>query len=152
MNNSVLKYNNYDLETKVVDYTSFNYTLLLNMPELELSDYIEYYSMQDDEKIESISQKLYGTPVYWDLLLLINGYSPLFDMSYSYELLEEKVTDISQDYLNLFTNLSNNFIYNFNEKILKEITEKNESLRLIKVISPNKIQAFLKLARDKGYI
>jgi hypothetical protein len=59
-----------DVEKKVVDISKYS-TLFSKIAD-DLSFY-SYYTMQDGERLDSISQKLYGTPEYYWTIPLINS-------------------------------------------------------------------------------
>ena len=161
MKNKIINYeflesDNYEYR----DYTSRDYLIIYDMEELNDDYYIEYVQIQDNDKIERISYQIYGTADYWDLLILINSRDPLFDMVYSYDMVENSVYSDLDEYDNtnfnskLSTLTINNEIYldTLKEGFLNKAIEANEDLRTLKIIKPSKLQEFLKIARDKGYI
>lgn len=163
MKNSIIKYDRTDFYEgySVTDYTSKKLSQILDFSILDDSDWIEYYILTDNETIEQVSYDVYGTTMYWDVILYINKIDPLFGMVYDF--------DFSRD-------TAESFVDNYNENVLiwgkyvpprslptaymdmlKDIkTEELEALkelkRPIKIIRHNKILDFMKLLRQQEII
>lgn len=156
MINTMLKYDKIIINgLELEDYTSKKYYNIHFMEELSDDAYVDYYQLQNDEKIETVSYKLYNSPDYWDMLLLINNMSPLFDMTYNYDL----TADCSEDFVNTYANdvyvtgdLTEEYIAQLKVVELERHLICMEEKRTIKVIRPSSLQSFLKKAREKGYI
>jgi len=160
-----LESNNYIYE----DYTFKNYFKLIDMPESSDLNYISYIQLADDEKIENISYYTYNTEEYWDLLLLLNGVSPLYDLPKSYDYITKIIEDdiklyflttfnvtISFNALNTITNTTQlayetRALEMFNEQIIIKQHD-NELYRNFKIIQAQKIQDYLSIAKNKGFL
>jgi len=147
MKNSILKYDKISSKSFTSeDYTSKKYRKILEIPELNNTDYIEYIELIDDQKIEQISYTLYGTPDYWDLLVLINDRDPLFDMSYNFDIQEAIAEDIVQKYLSDYSGIYKGNTYTrMKEYVMYKIDKETEENRTLKIIKPSRIQEILKL-------
>ena len=139
------------------DYTEKDIKAISKLAELESDTYIDYYIMQDDEKIETISYELYGTTDYWDILMIINNRDPLFDMSYNFDLLSDSTKINVDNYLNNIYNGPNienvnlDYYNEFVDSYKDEVLEKNEVLRTLKIILPSKIMDFIKIIKESGF-
>lgn len=165
MDNKILNYdstiNSLDLKDSpslfnITDYTSKKYLDLYRLPELSSADYIQYYIVNNDEKPEAISFDLYENTDYWDLLMLINNRSPLFDLPYNFDVIASAAEDKIARYNETYStgNLAALDLSHYTELIEQEkinSTAANEDIRKIKVIKPSKIYDFIKLLREKGY-
>ena len=160
MTNSILNYINEELDEFIVpDYFSKKidvYTVLQEFSEAgTLGEYVVSYRMSDDDKLERISYDIYGTPIYWDLLLQINDKVPLFEMPYSLD----TIIDSSEEFWNNYSNLlyfqaplNSVFLQALIDEEIEKMKEINEIYRIIYIIKPTKLQEFLKILRDKDYL
>lgn len=160
MTNSILNYINEELDEFIVpDYFSKKidvYTVLQEFSEAgTLGEYVVSYRMSDDDKLERISYDIYGTPIYWDLLLQINDKVPLFEMPYSLD----TIIDSSEEFWNNYSNLlyfqaplNNVVLQALIDEEIEKMKEINEIYRIIYIIKPTKLQEFLKILRDKDYL
>lgn len=160
MTNSILNYTNEELDEFIVpDYFSKKidiYTVLQEFSEAgTLGEYVVSYRMSDDDKLERISYDIYGTPIYWDLLLQINDKVPLFEMPYSLD----TIIDSSEEYWNNYSNLlyfqaplNSVVLQALIDEEIEKMKEINEIYRIIYIIKPTKLQEFLKILRDKDYL
>lgn len=160
MTNSILNYINEELDEFIVpDYFSKKidvYTVLQEFSEAgTLGEYVVSYRMSDDDKLERISYDIYGTPIYWDLLLQINDKVPLFEMPYSLD----TIIDSSEEYWNNYSNLlyfqaplNSVVLQALIDEGIEKMKEINEIYRIIYIIKPTKLQEFLKILRDKDYL
>lgn len=136
-----------------VDYTEKKYVGVLDLPEVNSTEYIEYYQLADNEKIEYISFKLYSNENYWDLLLYINGMSPLFDSPYDFNVLSDNSNSLVDDYISRTgVRINETNKQNLIDSLINKNSSKNELHRTIKVIKPSKLQDFLKIIRTKGLV
>jgi len=149
MKNTILNFDKRNLTEFIVsDYTSRNFRPILDLPELQDKTWIDYIVLDDDQKIEQISQTLYGSPDYWDVLMLINGRDPLFDMVYNSDVL----SDIAKEIINKFASeYSGRYKQETFDDLIKaktkQIEARNEELRTMKIIRPEKIHDFIKILR-----
>ena len=60
------------------------------------NEYLYNYTLQDDETLESMSYEVYGDPVYWWLLAMINDIRDvIFEMPLNSTILQKIATDMS---------------------------------------------------------
>jgi len=134
---------------QAVDYTSKKVNNIRNMPELNDTNYIEYAEMYNNQTIEQISYILYGTPNYWDLLLIINDKNPLFDMSYDFNILQQvAINSVNKYLLNYSGKYKSNTVERLTSLLTYEQEAKNEQNRQIKVIKPNMLNSFLNALKN----
>ena len=129
------------------DYTSVDYSDIFKWDEVKSDAWTYIYLLDDNVKIETVSFELYGTPDYWDLLLGINNRNPIFEMPYdivedelAYEL--EKFKTYSAD--------STELLEIVETKLRESIETKNDTLKELRVIRPERLQDFLRLMRSRG--
>lgn len=122
----------------------------------DLSDYITYYELTDNDKIERISYELYGTPNYWDILILLNSKSPFFDMSFDFDVVYDNSTNFLETYTNIiYSHAILNSVERvtaLREEFLNNFIEQNEANRRIVIIKPTKMGDFIKLLKNKKYL
>lgn len=156
MKNSTIKYDKRITENYTVeDYTSKDFRKIYNMPETKSTDWVEYITLNDGQTIEQVSQILYDNPDYWDILMLINGRDPLFDMPYNFDVLsnlaEAQISKYALEYSGVYKQET------FNQLAVEKLAQlenRNEELRTLKVVKPSKINDFIKLLRTvefKGF-
>jgi len=158
MTNFLMKYTKLEREYgttlfKISDYTELNLKKILQIPESTASEYLDIYSLMDDETIENISYKLYGDEKYWDLLLLLNEKDPLFDMCYSITTLQEESFKRVKAYeMNIFRGtLPPERFLALQEEIFIELYTKNEYNRKLRVIKPSRLSDYIRILRINGF-
>lgn len=137
----------------VEDYFTKNITLYTFLSSYT-SDIIKYRTHPNDN-IERISNDLYGTPNYWDILLLINKFDPLFSTVMNDDSLIERVDTEVENYIkNVY--FGNNVDEKTREKlrsdILKNYITQNDDRRTINVIRPSSMNRIITLLRKNGKI
>jgi hypothetical protein len=161
MKNSILKYDldevtinlGFATEVKVRDYFSKD-VKVFSIFDAHI-DLFATYQIENDDKIERISYELYGTTDYWDILLLLNDRSPLFEMPYGYDLIH----DFAQNRIDIYKN----FIYSHApllndradvlfEELSEELLVKNENTRTIYVVKPSRMNDFISILKDENFI
>ena len=156
MKNTLLKFDTEEVDDYIVsDYFSRKINLSSIITDAIKQEYFVTYEIADNDKLERISYEIYKSTDYWDILLLINSLDSLTDMPYDFE----TYTSSIDSYLNAYSIdiYSNNSISDTRMQELKtEFYEKNrinnEKLRYIQVIPPIKMQSFLKLIKQQGFI
>lgn len=149
---------NFERETigsyNVVDFTRNNIYKIKDLPQLNDLNYVEFIQMAENETYEYLAYKLYNNEDYWDLILAINGFDPLFDMYFSFEV----VGDLAADKLKSYEDdvIKRTVIDNARTCLLNnwenEIKTKNDSKMMIKIIRPNRMQDFIRILKDNGLI
>lgn len=123
---------------------------------LDISPILEKYKdktlklkLGEDERLEYISYRLYGTTDYWDSILLLNGITSISYLPVGQDKLESRITKSYNEWLNIFgkTKTQKQKEEKFEE--LKEIEiKKNEKYRYIKYIADVHITDFEMDLRD----
>jgi len=150
MKNTVLKYDKISsLSFISEDYTSKKMDKIRELKELSDADWVEYIELFDNQTIEQISFILYGSANYWDLLIVINGIDPLFDMSYDFDILEKIAENKVQKYLDNYAGAYKSDTYDRLKSLTlnKEIVQ-NEINRQLKIIKPEKLYDFMSLLKE----
>jgi len=152
LSNTILKYNHRTIDGyDIADYQSLNIqqikTFLKNLPD----SIFKYYTVQDNDKFERISQELYGNPDYWDIIMLINDRNPLtglpFDTDTIMNLSDNKIKDY--EITQLKQSLSTTTKDILGAGFIDDLTKKSDQ-RTIKYIIPSAMSSFLQMAHDQG--
>lgn len=137
----------------IADYTEVNLKTILALDESTSDSYIDTYMLSDDETIEGISYRLYGSEKYWDLLLILNSKDPLFDMCYSVDSLKEESFLKVQEYENTVYGapLPTERFLELQKEIFTNLYIKNENNRLLKIIKVGMLSDYIKVLRKAGF-
>lgn len=128
------------------DYTSKYFRQIQMLNELKDSNYIDYFELADNQTIEQVSFILYETADYWDILVLINGMDPIFDMTYNFDIVSDIADSKLDKYYSDFSEYINQTSKDrLREDVLKTEIQKNEDNRTIKVIKPRMLSEFIKV-------
>lgn len=132
------------------DYTSRPVRRVFDLPESSDSNYIDYKVIQDNDLIEGISQDLYGSPDFWDILILINeNDDPLFSMPYDYDVLTDISTSVIEKYISDYSGVYKQATMDeLKTNYLANLEKKNETESTIKIIKPEKLYDFIKIVRE----
>lgn len=160
MTNTILNYNLEELDEFIIsDYFSKQIDLYSILQEFTdagtLSDYVQLYRIQDDDKIERISYDIYGTTDYWDMLVQLNDKQPLFEMPYNLDALINASSEFWKDYSEMLyfqAPLSDSVLQVLIDAEIEKMKELNEVYRFMYIIKPTKLQEFLKILRERDYI
>jgi len=155
LKNSILNFDNriigeYDAE----DYFTLDFPKINEYISSCPSDWFDWYQLQDNDKLEKVSLDVYGDADYWDILLIINKKNALFDMPYDYDTLLN-MADYKTAKYEKEINKNNRLPEITREAMLKAFRTKyvadNETFRIIKIVRPSKIQAFIQGGYEAGY-
>ena len=135
---------------KVQDYFSKNINIVDII--VTLQDYLQIYQCTDSDKFERISDELYGTTDYWDILVLLNERNVFFDMSFDSNTIYDSSNKFSAIYFYLTglndptrkTALENEWY--------EDINELNEKYRILLVPKPHLINDVIKILKTNNYI
>lgn len=153
MKNTLLKGNLRTYEDYIfTDYHEIKFNALKNIE--NLGDFTEFKTIQNNTKLEKISYDLYGSTDYWDILAGINDIDPMISMPYDYDIINDLNSLSVQNYKDnvFFGVLPDSHMKYLTEAFFSSIETENEKFRIIKIITPTKMQDFIKLLREKGYI
>lgn len=99
--------------------------------------YLQVYSISDGESLEDISYQMYGDPVYFWTIIIINDMSdPLFDIPLPEDTLQEIARDMSTDGTGQLDFVEYSSQYD-------TLTASNDEKRNIKVIKSDYLNQFL---------
>lgn len=163
MKNTILKYDTEELvldESEQVTYEIPDYfSQKIFISDLSSSidgwdDYLDTYRMADNDKLERVSYELYGTPDYWDIILMLNERSPLFDMPYDFDTLSNETSSFINTYANFIyidAPLDQDRVDALTEEYVNDSLDENETFRYIQVVKPSRISEFILLLKTNGY-
>lgn len=163
MKNTILKYDTEELvldESEQVTYEIPDYfSQKIFISDLSSSidgwdDYLDTYRMADNDKLERVSYELYGTPDYWDIILMLNERSPLFDMPYDFDTLSDETSSFINTYANFIyidAPLDQDRVDALTEEYVNDSLDENETFRYIQVVKPSRISEFILLLKTNGY-
>lgn len=121
----------------------------------EFADLLMPRQLTPGDTPERISYDLYGTPDYWDILVLLNARDPLWGMFYNDGVILSGADDLVQNYkTNVYSNAplvdsrSRELQQEFRELLLADNDARAEFL----VIKPSKINEFISALRKRGYV
>lgn len=150
MKNTLLTYDKFSSYKFIAnDYTSKNFKNILSLPELNSTVYIDYIELDENQTMEQVSYALYDTPDYWDILILINNRDPLFDMVYNFDIVDNISSSRILEYLKNYSGTyKTNTVDNLKKITLQDLENKNDNLRTLKVIKPDKMFDFIKIVNS----
>lgn len=163
MKNTIL---NYDIEELILDdseqvtYEIPNYfsqkIFIADLADTidDWDDFLDTYRMTDNDKLERVSYELYGTPDYWDIILMVNERNPLFDMPYDFDTLSDETSSFINNYANFIyidAPLDQERVDALTEDYVNASLEENEKFRYISVVKPSRISEFILLLKTNGY-
>jgi len=136
----------------VQDYSRNKIWQISSLPEVQDKAYVTEITLEDNQTIEAVSYILYNNEDYWDILLAINGISPLFDMTYDFDVVADSSLSFTNEYIQNFgLSFSELTKTRLQEEFKEKFLSKNEENRLFKVIKPNRMNDFIKILRDNGF-
>lgn len=153
LRNSIINYTNRENSTyNFEDYFSIDFNKVADYVNSCPKDWFDWYQLQDNSKLEKVALDIYGDSDYWDILLVINKKLALFDMPYDYDTLMKMVDYKVAEYIkeiykkNIPVNAYNSMVKALKEKYIAE----NETFRIIKIVRPSKMQAFIQGGYEAG--
>lgn len=154
---SLLKYTTNELNDDnkwVIDYNSIDKDLIIEYILISDPNYFSFKLIDESQTLEKISYDLYGTPDYWDLLLILNEYDPLFDTVFQFDTLIELSEDKTEE---LNTKLFNGLLpvnvkSALQDNYYKKYSDRNELNRVLKYIKPRYLNEFLTKGYSQGYL
>ena len=150
MNNTAYTYPTRKISLKTVrDYTAVYYGGLSDIFD-QYPDYFMYYDIIDDEKLENISYKLYGSEDYADIILAINNEVFLWGLPYGSDIIydqQDTYVSLLEASLNVYSSGNSDF-----EAIAEEIgvtlDQENSSKRIYKVPKSKSINNVITLINN----
>jgi len=128
--------------------------ILASLPEANDPYYVTYIQLEQNQTFDMVSDILYDSTDYWDLLAALNDKDPIQSLFFSDEIIhnyginmtnlyEEKVSEqqLPQSVRNILLN-----------RYTQKGIELNDNNKFIKVVYPTKLRDFLKVLRDNNII
>jgi hypothetical protein len=148
MKNKIINFDKEEVDDYIVsDY--FSKDIRISDVIEELSDLIVTYKVTNDDKIERISYELYGTPDYWDVLVLLNSDDPLYNIPTTYDYVYDATTSFVDTFPSPITEVRKQELF---DQFLEEKAEENEEKRFIYVVRESRLSEFVTIMKEKGYI
>lgn len=129
------------------DYHSIDFKKVHIMLDMCPQEWFEYIKIQNHTNIEKLSQDLYGSPNYWDILIVINGRMPLFEFPYDYDVIELMVDEMVDNYVKKIYKraVTDETRERIRQMFVDKVANDNEKYRFLKVIKPENIYNFIQL-------
>ena len=136
-----------EIEFKVGDnsYKVNNYTNLIDIDSIiaKYKDSIRTTRIDENERLERLSFRLYGTMQFWDLILILNGITSYLQLPTSYDKVVERADLIYKEWnKELGKNKSDEYKERKRAEFIELENQKNEKYRNIKYIEPSLIRNF----------
>ena len=136
-----------EIEFKVGDnsYKVNNYTNLIDIESIiaKYKDSIRTTRIDENERLERLSFRLYGTMQFWDLILILNGITSYLQLPTSYDKVVERADLIYKEWdKELGKNKSDEYKERKRAEFIELENQKNEKYRNIKYIEPSLIRNF----------
>ena len=136
-----------EIEFKVGDnsYKVNNYTNLIDIESIiaKYKDSIRTTRIDENERLERLSFRLYGTMQFWDLILILNGITSYLQLPTSYDKVVERAELINKEWdKELGKNKSDEYKERKRAEFIELENQKNEKYRNIKYIEPSLIRNF----------
>ena len=122
-----------------------DYTNLVSIREIldKYKEYIQIYQVLEDERLDTISYKLYGTTDYWDMLVLLNDLKCMTDLPVNYDKVENRARQKHEDWTKIFgKQKTKEQIASKYEEFLEQEIANNERYRNFKYIDTSMINRF----------
>ena len=122
-----------------------DYTNLVSIKEIldKYKEYIQIYQVLEDERLDTISYKLYGTTDYWDMLVLLNDLKCMTDLPVNYDKVENRARQKHEDWTKIFgKQKTKEQIASKYEEFLEQEIANNEKYRNFKYIDSSVINRF----------
>ena len=121
-----------------IEFLIRDYTNLVSIQEIldKYKEYIQIYQVLEDERLDTISYKLYGTTDYWDMLVLLNDLKCMTDLPVNYDKVENRARQKHEDWTKIFgKQKTKEQIASKYEEFLEQEIANNEKYRNFKYIS-----------------
>jgi hypothetical protein len=99
--------------------------------------YLQVYAMSDGESLEDVSYEMYGDPIYFWTILIVNDFQ---DQLFDFALPEDSIQEIARD---LATDLEGNLDMAEYSNQYDALTADSDAKRNIKVIKNEYLSSFL---------
>lgn len=151
MKNTILNFDKAEIDNFIVqDYSSKKVDIFSLKEVDEIKDNIVTISVDNNDTLEKISHRIYGSTDYWDILAILNDRDSIFGLSFDDDIVEIMAKRKYEKYISSFTD---NIIFGdrlFNE-ILNEELSLNEEKRKLKIIHPSQIFKITTILRKQKF-
>ncbi len=133
------------VKDKNIEFLIRDYTNLVSIQEIldKYKEYIQIYQVLEDERLDTISYKLYGTTDYWDMLVLLNDLKCMTDLPVNYDKVENRAKQKHEDWTKIFgKQKTKEQIASKYEEFLEQEIANNEKYRNFKYIDTSVINRF----------
>lgn len=138
----------------VYDYKSIDWNNInLYLQNIDNSWYGET-SIQPNTNLEKVSLDLYDDPNYWDVIMLVNGMSPLMDIPFEFDV----ISDTTQEKLDKYESeilkrtIPEDLRLNLYQQYEDEMITENNAMLSIKYILKERLYDFILGLYDLGII
>ena len=128
-----------------IEFLIRDYTNLVSIQEIldKYKEYIQIYQVLEDERLDTISYKLYGTTDYWDMLVLLNDLKCMTDLPVNYDKVENRARQKHEDWTKIFgKQKTKEQIASKYEEFLEQEIANNEKYSNFKYIDSSVINRF----------
>ena len=128
-----------------IEFLIRDYTNLVSIQKIldKYKEYIQIYQVLEDERLDTISYKLYGTTDYWDMLVLLNDLKCMTDLPVNYDKVENRARQKHEDWTKIFgKQKTKEQIASKYEEFLEQEIANNEKYRNFKYIDSSVINRF----------
>ena len=128
-----------------IEFLIRDYTNLVSIQEIldKYKEYIQIYQVLEDERLDTISYKLYGTTDYWDMLVLLNDLKCMTNLPVNYDKVENRARQKHEDWTKIFgKQKTKEQIASKYEEFLEQEIANNEKYRNFKYIDSSVINRF----------
>lgn len=133
------------VKDKNIEFLIRDYTNLVSIQEIldKYKEYIQIYQVLEDERLDTISYKLYGTTDYWDMLVLLNDLKCMTDLPVNYDKVENRAKQKHEEWTKIFgKQKTKEQIASKYEEFLEQEIANNEKYRNFKYIDSSVINRF----------
>ena len=137
---------------KISNYKSLNILKIKQFIKDCPSEWFAYVKVLNNTNVEKLAYDIYGSADFWDLLVLINDRSPLFEMPYDFDVIERMTEKMVSNYEKYVYKkpLPEEAKERLRNKLASKISDNNENLRIIKYIKPTYVYEFLNELNKNG--
>ena len=131
------------IDNEIYQIRDFTNTVSIDNVLKKYDEFIKTIQVDEDEKIENLSFKLYGTTDYWDMLIILNGMKSMIELPVNYDKVVERAKNKFNKWLKIFSKLKTQEQKDQKyEEFLNLEVDLNEKYRNLKYIDRNMISKF----------
>lgn len=138
----------------VYDYKSIDWNnLTLYLQNIDSSWFGEV-TIQPNTNLEKVSLDLYEDPNYWDVIMLVNGMSPLMDIPFEFDVISDTTQEKLDNYENniLKRTIPEDLRLQLYQQYEDEMISENNSMLTLKYVLKDRLYDFILGLYDIGII